>query len=82
MFCECCGEHILTDKSRLSPQLLDKQYGTKTCGMEDIQMTLTSPRHYQRRRALVESEMQDDVSSSTIRAANVKHHCIINYTTV
>ena len=33
-------------------------------------MTLTSPRHYLRRRALVESELQDDVNSSVLKSVN------------
>lgn len=44
--------------------------------LEDMQMTLTSPRHYLRRRALVGDELQDDVSSSTVmKCANVRMDC-------
>ncbi len=40
--------------------------------LEDMQLTLTSPRHYLRRRALVQEELQNDVNSSAvIRSANV-----------
>ncbi len=34
-------------------------------GLEDIQKTFSSPRHFLRRQAVVESQMQDDVNSSS-----------------
>ena len=62
------------DQPRLPRQKSDEVcYEKGMAYLEDMQMTLTSPRHYLRRRALVQEELQDDIKSpAVLRSANVR----------
>ncbi len=44
-------------------QIDDVLHGNQFAALEDIQKTLSSPRHFLRRQAVVGPQMQNDVSS-------------------
>lgn len=68
-----------SDLPAMSPQRPDNLYGNKMAGLEEIQKTFASPRHYLRRKALVESELHDDVTSSVMRSSSVKYFLFFFY---
>ena len=43
----------------------EEHHGNQFSALEDIQKTFSSPRHFLRRQAVVESQMQDAVNSSS-----------------